>query len=324
MRIIPGSAGVLARFVKLDIELFVNLIRKASFKSGRDARAPGRACAYLVMALVVSAIVLEPLSASEGRPEDASTNAASSNDARSNDAQGNSNKPVVLVGGVEHKQSLPPLESAEKPGRQFKDSSAEKRKGKWYRIPKWLAGKLWQSEKETHYYYEDLKTGKISNTPHVIAHRGHSTIGWEEDGFGDIWHYFNVPFSQRSYGDDNTFDIQATREMDMLAVENDKVVERSLTMRSTVDNKSLKIRRVQRTEQIITFTPVSDGQIRAEFSAKVFDADGNPESIQKFWRYQNRIEPFSNVGIFEGQDWRKIFCDYLIAQGMSERLPKNQ
>ncbi|MBX9685181.1 MAG: hypothetical protein K2X27_00690 [Candidatus Obscuribacterales bacterium] len=256
-----------------------------------------------------------------------------------NPLQGNAGS-TMLFGGVKHEAKLPALNRSLKPGNQFKydtfnndkalqgkvDSSRLEAKvnfeeQKWYRIPAWLAGNVWHHDQQTDYYYKDMSSGREDRRVQTSTSIGEETHGWEQDARGDFWAYDDRPFTkQLDRGDRYEYTHEKFRET--LNLSADRFIERSIAVHTIVDKGSNTIQRSYQTEQILTTVPLASGQVRTDYSAKIFDMDGTALSLTKFYVISNRLKPFINIYIWKEINWRDKFIEWLEARGMADRIPK--
>lgn len=247
--------------------------------------------------------------------------------AASSDADGvPAKKELLLTGGVQHSETLPAFDDRFRPGKKYipLEGLIEQRKqGIWYRIPSWMAARIWHSEKRTEYYWEDLRTGQVKDQPYTLTARADQSQGWQTDARGDIWQYSAVPFITRTEGDDD-FTIHYVTVMEPVETTGNRFVKRSRAVQMEVGKGDNIIRKIEQDEQLHVFIPMSDGVLRCEDSSKVFDMNGRPIRLEKAYEVQVRTQPYSPVNLNRGMDVRGMFYQYLRDQGRSDLIPDIQ
>ena len=147
------------------------------------------------------------------------------------DTQASPRVSPLLIGGVEHSEFLSVVDKKFRPGKLLLESQLPKfdkpTNGRWYRIPNWMAGRSWSSEKQTMFYRENCKTGEIDTSQRTMTYRGTETFGWQRDANGDIWQYDSAPFVKR-LEEEGAYRVQITVESDEpISCEDNKFVWRS-------------------------------------------------------------------------------------------------
>jgi len=67
--------------------------------------------------------------------------------------------------------------------------------------------------------------------------------------------------------------------------------------------------------------PLEDGLVRLEASLKNFNADGDPQQVQKAEKIIKRTAPFENIDSKDGLNLKQLFVEYLKKSGKSDLVP---
>ena len=232
---------------------------------------------------------------------------------------------TVLSGSVEHVEVLGSVDENLRPGKPFLQSQLPKlddwTNGRWCRIPNWMAGKDWVHEQSTSVYREDLRAHTVDTTQTTETDSGIETWGWQRDKNGDTWQYNPAPFMSRDDGD-KEFTVHLHHEpWETVSFEPDRMVFRAVGTHIDVDKQSNLITNATQAETILVFTPIAEGVMRTDYSAKIFDEDGQPKSLRKSFRINRRQVPFEAWNYHNGRDVRTAFYQFLAANGMSHLIP---
>lgn len=230
---------------------------------------------------------------------------------------------LVLTGGIQHSERLDEVDDKLSAGRKFSESNLPKwddSPGRWYSIPFWMAGKIWQANQRTRYFVEDLNTLQTDLQPETYVDQDSETLGWQVDGQGGIWQYDARPFIKVSQGQ-NTRTYHLNYKVEPLAISDRQFGQKVTSTQIKVDDRTNIIQWVLQVETIRTFSPVAEGQIRVDESSKIFDGDGAPSTLQKAYYFERRIEPFLAIDTYNGRDLRESFCSFLQKVGRPDLLP---
>jgi hypothetical protein len=219
----------------------------------------------------------------------------------------------VLVGEIDHSETLQPLDPSLTVGEVFAPSKLPSidalPANKWYRIPAWLAG-TWHKDSQTDYYRYTYKTNTTDTTTRTEPAKATGTWGTQQDDKGTIWQFDPAPFTATvDSGDD--FVVQMVRTSEPIDVSDRRFVRRSIDTQIRVSKADGVIKSVESGEQITTYRPEGDGLIKRETSAKVFDPQGQPVLLGKSFAYENRVSPFVPQDVYKGKDMKKLFLDFL-------------
>ncbi|CAN5654805.1 hypothetical protein BH10CYA1_BH10CYA1_15360 [soil metagenome] len=219
----------------------------------------------------------------------------------------------VLVGEVDHSETLQPLDPSLAVGEIFAPSKLptieQAPANKWYRIPDWLAG-TWHKDSQTDYYRYNFKTNATDTTTRTEPAKATGTWGTQRDDKGTIWQFDPAPFTATvDSGDD--FVVQMVRTSEPVDVTDKKFVRRSIDTQIRVSKVNGVIKSVESGEQITTYRPEGDALIKRETSAKVFDPEGQPILLGKSFAYENRVNSFAPQDMYKGKDMKKLFQEFL-------------
>jgi hypothetical protein len=219
----------------------------------------------------------------------------------------------VLVGEIDHAETLQPLDPSLTAGEVFAPSKLptinNEPANKWYRIPAWLAG-TWHKDSQTDYYRYTYKTNTTDTTTRTEPAKATGTWGTQQDDKGTIWQFDPAPFTATvDSGDD--FVVQMVRTSEPIDVSDRRFVRRSVDTQIRVSKADGVIKSVESGEQITTYRPEGEGLIKRETSAKVFDPQGQPVLLGKSFAYENRISPFTPQDMYKGKNMKQLFQDFI-------------
>jgi len=226
-----------------------------------------------------------------------------------------------LRGSVEHQESMPAVQDDLQPGKTYQEANVEQviPADKWYRVPDWLAGD-WHNDTRTNYYWQDLTTGDIDHSVKDIVSRGDETIGWQPDRDGNIWQYQSAPYSHRTEGED-TYVVHQIKSYEPVEMQENKFVDRSVSVQINVKRRTGKILWVAQVEQLHIYTPMSPTEVRREDSSKVFDMNGQPLRLEKAYEIETQTTKFRPVNFYHGKNVKQLFADWLATNGMNDLIP---
>jgi hypothetical protein len=229
--------------------------------------------------------------------------------------------PKMLTGGVEHSQSLPPVDPRFRPGVPYDANLIPQMQpgNQWYWIPDWFAGS-WHSERSFTLASYDLKTGdkKKLRDPHVSI--SDEVRGFQRDSHGIVWQYKSAPY-RRTVDHDGMFEIQLVKVNEPVEVTQDHVIARYVGTNIEVDRATNRIKRVWQGESIQEYYPISPVEVRCNASVQQFGADGKPVWLEKVSKASTRTQPFMPIDIYQGRDLRPMFKDFLTALGHADLVP---
>lgn len=227
-----------------------------------------------------------------------------------------------LQGGVEHSDSLPPVDSRLRSGSQFDEHYFDKvvPNNLWVPIPAWFAG-VWQTRSETMLQKIDLQDpSNLIPCPQTFVRNDSWTFGMQVDSTGQIWHFINVPsYRKVKFGDDYEYRYELSKDFSYTG--EDRVSAKYRFIAFSVEGASQRILDSRQQETQWHFTPAMGGNMRADNSFKVFTPAGLPLSYSRNRAPFYRVRPFTPIDTYAGIDMRKSFRDYLISHQMTDRVP---
>lgn len=231
----------------------------------------------------------------------------------------------MLVGGIDHSETLQPLDKSLVPGEIFEPSklpsTQTEPKNNWYKIPNWLAG-TWHKDSQTDFYRFSYKTNTTDTTTRIETAKSNGTWGTQQDDKGVIWQFDPAPFTATvDSGDD--FVVQMVRSSEPLDVNERRLVRRSIDTQIRVAKSNGVIKSVQTGEQITVYKSEGEALIKRETSAKVFDPSGQPVLLGKSFAYENRIKPFVPQDVYKGKDMKKLFEEFMKSQSETASTSSN-
>lgn len=231
---------------------------------------------------------------------------------------------VLLTGGIEHSESLPPVQSKLNVGATYDEKKLEKPPAMrdWYKVPPWLAG-TWESDTQTTILVVDYKTGK-SGSGATERNHGVARYGKQRDRAGGVWDYVSVPEQVES--DSNNFlNKDLTTRQVVMKNSNTQLVIKDLFTRRLIDKSTRKIVKVTQMEQISCLAPAGRNQIKLFGSLKAFDQNGKKLGLIDAAVVYKRKEAFQKCDYdkVSREDLRPSFGLYLEKHGMAHLIPKD-
>jgi hypothetical protein len=246
--------------------------------------------------------------------------ACASQSVHAQEAQAASNVRIPLNGGVEHDEKLPGLSADMQVGHHIDPTqlSAPTPDNNWFPIPSWLGGK-WHSENMTVTNVTDCSTGN-SQKVHIERKEVADVVhGFQKDKSGQLWEFLQIPRVQKVAVDGGECYLTCSRE-DVLRDDNTALLLKILNSQITVDKKN-KVKASEQVQQISNYLPLEDGKIRMEASLKNFNADGDPQQVQKAEKVLQRIAPYESVDSKDGLNLKQLFVEYLKKTGKEDLVP---
>lgn len=249
-------------------------------------------------------------------------------------------KEKLLFGHLEHSQTLSPLAPALRAGAQFDvgNLKALTPNNYWYKIPLWSVG-TWHKETCTTVHsqtFQPVDSLTISLASFGLAEmpknddwetdthlaRDDETWGFQKDRNGDIWEFVYNNYLTHTEGE-TTYTVSFVKDVQVLDVSDSKVTLKYLATSLLVGKYSRRIGIARQTESIQTYSSAGGNMRRCEGSVKVFDENGQPESIDSIISVQLRTAPFHSWNMYHGRDMRALFAEYLNSHGMHDLIPDN-
>jgi hypothetical protein len=190
----------------------------------------------------------------------------------------------------------------------------------WFLIPEWGAG-TWHKDCQ-------ITRGKGPGGSDLIE-RNYTTylepIGWQKDKSGGIWHYYHLPCLEMHDLGDST-EAKLITHYTPLQISNQQCVICNWYRTIRVNKATHLIELIYQQEEIDSYKPTGQGQVRQDSSVKWFDAFGKPCAIggsffDSIYSDNYRIKPFMPVNFYHDKDMRTSLKTYLISHGMAELVP---
>ena len=227
----------------------------------------------------------------------------------------------VIEGLFEHSQNLPPI-GIQKPGTTFDESKmpVTDSKNRWYKIPQWLAGS-WQSKQQSLRYQYDYRTRReFSGKNWLTYYQANEEFGKQMDKQGNVWDMPVVPLVKTAV-DKETTSYHDILDVQYIEVSEDSVALRVRSLVTLVSRATGAVVDSYQQESISVRLPESNGLLRVIDSIKVFDAQGQPIRKSRVEAVAHRTKPFQPIDTKAGQDLRKLFAEFLQAQGQASLIP---
>lgn len=225
-----------------------------------------------------------------------------------------------LDGQIQHDEKLPSLPSDYRVGNKIDPTqlTGQTPDNEWFPIPSWLAGK-WHSDSMTITNVTNCRTGKTAKVHLERKEVADVVHGFQKDKSGQIWEFLQIPRVQKVLVDNGSCYLTCSRE-DVLRSDNTAVLLKILNSQITVD-KDHKVVATNQVQQISNFLPLEDGIVRMEASLKNFDADGEPEQVQKAEKIVQRLSTYEPLDTKDGLDLKKLFVEFLKKSGKEDLIP---
>ncbi len=227
-------------------------------------------------------------------------------------SQDGPSRKFFLKGQVDHSEKLAPLDESMQTGANF-DSQAISQHAKyasnWFQIPAWFAG-LFQSNSTTIDYQKDYVSGETAHPNHTLSSLGQESHGYQQDAKGNIWHYYVESGSSKAE-QAKQFTFNQIDWYGPEVVEKDRVVMRILATSLIVDKRTGVIVDSFRREDIKTYEPIAEGQIKVNYTSKSFDSHGLPRDLQNGHAIYKRVGAFKPIDNSDGQNYKQLFVDFL-------------
>jgi hypothetical protein len=228
----------------------------------------------------------------------------------------------LLVGEVQHMESVEPVPDNLRPGSTFSKDSVPGlgyTGNTWYKIPEWLAG-IWHKESQTDYYVYSYANNSMDSSVHKQVARSDGRWGMQKDDSGNVWQYDPLPYTQTIDAGTQSI-VQVVRVCEPIELDGRRFAKRSVVTEIRTDKATAKIVSVQTGEEISYFIPQSDNLVKRETSSKVFDSNGQPILLGRSYSYENRLTWFQEQDFYLGKDMRVLFKQFLKMSGLTACLP---
>ncbi|MBC8000520.1 MAG: hypothetical protein IAF58_21395 [Leptolyngbya sp.] len=239
----------------------------------------------------------------------------SSSDASAADAQ-----PSSLVGGVEHKEKLAPVEKKFMTGSTWQNDTRDGANSTWIRIPEWLAG-TWFTDVETATLRQDLIANRESaHTPFNFKVKSRFSYGSQMDGRGGIWHYLKLPYTSATDFPEFVEYHQVSKK-DYTNQSEQLVSFRTMVAAARVERSSKEVVEGFQQESVTTYEPMEEGALKLKASTRRYDAQGKPVMQADNEGKIKRVEKFSPVAKDGNLDLQKSLADFLRFKKMEYLIP---
>lgn len=233
-------------------------------------------------------------------------------------------KPRMLEGSAEHAETLPAEDSRFAAGSVFDASSLPEFKSgnNWFWLPTWFAGN-YKTDTLTRVYRYDYRTGKTDVARNTAVFRRTEKWGWQQDRLGGVWQFDNTPY-QKEVDRGPSKEIQLCKERVPVRITNDSATLRFRITAIIINRETEKIEWTIQSEFLQTYTLVNPNRIRVDVSAKSFDVNGKPMTLDKSVQYLDRITGFEPENNLDGKDLRVLFREFLLARNRADLIPDNR
>lgn len=218
----------------------------------------------------------------------------------------------TLSGTIEHKKVLPAVPPELQAGATFDEQNIPvATASKWFKIPSWFAGSWMRTR---------VKKKVLGMVAASVADKRVRHFGHQVDRDGQIWHWVQIPgriVSERF----DTVSYFLSRDEDSELFEDEEAIKiRTIWTAWTVSKRSRRIVKVEQGDQIDIFKRKGENKLRADSYVQYYNQDGKRVASQKAYWDENRVEVFHPTNYAEGIDVRRLFIDYLVANGMQEKI----
>lgn len=233
-------------------------------------------------------------------------------------------KPRMLQGAAEHSESLPAEDSRFSAGTRFDASAIPKvtASNVWYWLPPWFAG-VYQTENIVGVYRYDFRTGKTDVSRRTSVNRRIEKWGWQQDRMGGVWQYDSTPY-QIEVDRGAQKEIQWVKKRVPVRIGQDIAVLKFLSTSIIVNRQTGKIDWTVQSEFLQTYRPISPNRIELTVSAKLFDAEGRPMTLDKNIQYLERLSGFIPEDYYNGKDMRALFREFLLSRNRPDLILDNR
>jgi len=222
----------------------------------------------------------------------------------------------LLMGEVQHMESIEPVPDNLRPGNTFSKESIPGlgyTGNTWYKIPEWLAG-IWHKESQTDYFLYNYSSNSMDSSVRKQTAISDGRWGMQKDDSGNVWQYDPLPYTQTIDAGAQSI-VQVVRVCEPIELDGRRFAKRSVVTEIRTDKATGKILATQTGELISYFIPQSDNLIKRETSSKVFDSNGQPILLGRSYSYENRLTWFQAQDFYLGKDMRALFKQFLKMTG---------
>jgi hypothetical protein len=233
-------------------------------------------------------------------------------------------QPVVLQGGVKHKEYLEPVPPSLMAGAQFDEQALPKLipTNNWIPIPAWLAG-TWQFKTENVTDMVNYTKENYTKPPYTIRNETQKIFGQQQDKTGQIWHYLKVPYSYTTKLNHGILGYERIIGLEALSYNEEAVVLRLTGSDTQVNPKSHIVTSTDQAEDINHYSQLGKDGIVISGSAKHFDMNGQPTMDMTSNLMGRLLKPFAELDEQDGDNLKLLFAEFLKSQGKADLLPSS-
>lgn len=218
----------------------------------------------------------------------------------------------TLSATIEHKKVLPAVPPELQAGATFDEQNIPvATASKWFKIPSWFAGSWMRTR---------VKKKVLGMVAASVADKRVRHFGPQVDKDGQIWHWVQIPGRIVSERFDTVSYFLSRDEDSEILEDQDAIKIRTTWTAWTVSKRSKRIIKVEQGDQIDIFKQKADNKLRADSYVQYYNQEGKRVASQKAYWDENRVEVFRPINYAEGIDVRRLFIDYMIANGMADRI----
>lgn len=233
-------------------------------------------------------------------------------------------KSRMLEGSAEHSETLPAEDSRFSAGATFDASAIPKRTAgnNWYWLPPWFAG-VYKTESIVGVYRFDFRTGKTDVSRRTSVNRRTEKWGWQQDRMGGVWQYDSTPYSIEV--DRGTRkEVQLVKKRVPVRITQDSAVIKFLSTAIIINRSTGKIEWTIQSEFLQTYRPIGPSRIELTVSAKLFDEEGRPMTLDKNIQYLDRLSGFESENTYNGNNMKALFKEFLLSNNRPDLVPDNR
>lgn len=221
--------------------------------------------------------------------------------------------PTLLPGGATFSETVTPVAPDIKPHKLFSSITMppENKEDLWYQIPKWRAGLYHRDKQIDHTLTGDVES--VSKVDHLY--------GMQVDRKGGIWHHESWP-SITKLSLDGYSEYKIINRYEPISMTNKEFCVKISSTNIDVDDKTGKVTRVAKQEEIDRYFPVGQGVARGHCLIQGFSARGNQNTqVEKCTVEESMTQPFRVLNTFRGKNLRESFINFLKSHDMADLAP---
>lgn len=225
------------------------------------------------------------------------------------------NPQISLPAGVNFEETVLPASAELKAHKLFSSIKmpAEDNEDTWYKIPAWRAGEFHREKQIDHTRGGDLET--VSRADHVY--------GMQLDKNGGIWHHMSWP-KVTKVSSEQEVQYKIVNRYEPVSVNDDEFCVKISSTNVFVDEKTGKITRTSKQEEIDRYFPAGQGKARGECLIQGYSHHGRKNTlVQCCTVEEDLVKPFAVINSFRGKNLRESFCNYLRAKKLEQLIPDN-